>query len=90
MDFSACSKRRMGPTLDEESRRYMTTISDAALRMAALIDDLLSFSRTGRFEMCKTQVDLGALVREVIRKFETGDAGQSHRLAHRGSADGRG
>jgi len=40
------------------------------LRMAALIDDLLSFSRSGRFEMTRTQVDLGDLVKEIILDFE--------------------
>jgi signal transduction histidine kinase/sensor domain CHASE-containing protein len=68
--FLGLLKKRIGATLDDESRRYMATVSDAALRMAALIDDLLSFSRTGRFEMTKTQVDLRALVREVVRELE--------------------
>ena len=68
--FLGLLRQKIGPMLDEEGRRYMATISDAALRMAALIDDLLSFSRTGRFEMNKSQVDLGALVREVIGEFE--------------------
>jgi len=68
--FLGLLKERIAPALDEESRRYMATISEAALRMAALIDDLLSFSRLGRFEMVRTPVDLGDLVREVIRDFE--------------------
>lgn len=68
--FLGLLMNRIGATLDAESRRYMATISSAALRMAALIDDLLSFSRSGRFEMLKTQVDLGDLVEEVIREFE--------------------
>jgi light-regulated signal transduction histidine kinase (bacteriophytochrome) len=68
--FLGLLKAKLEPTLDDESRRYMATISDAALRMAALIDDLLSFSRTGRFEMSKSRVDLNALVREVIGEFE--------------------
>jgi light-regulated signal transduction histidine kinase (bacteriophytochrome) len=38
--------------------------------MATLIDDLLSFSRSGRFEMSKAPVDLGALVQEVVRELE--------------------
>ncbi len=63
-------KENIATTLDEESRRYMATISKAARRMGVLIDDLLSFSRMGRGEMTKTQIDLGALVQEVIREFE--------------------
>ena len=68
--FLGLLRQKIEPTLDDESRRYVATISDAALRMARLIDDLLSFSRSGRFEMNKSQVDLGALVREVIGEFE--------------------
>ena len=68
--FLSLLEEKMAPTLDEESRHYMATISDAARRMGTLIDDLLSFSRMGRNEMAKTQVDLGALVQEVIRDFE--------------------
>jgi light-regulated signal transduction histidine kinase (bacteriophytochrome) len=63
-------KENIATTLDEESRRYMATISKAARRMGVLIDDLLSFSRMGRGEMIKTQIDLGALVQEVVREFE--------------------
>jgi len=68
--FLGLLEQKMAPTLDEESRHFMTTIADAARRMGTLIDDLLSFSRMGRNEMTKTDVDLGALVREVIEEFE--------------------
>ena len=65
--FLGLLEEKVEPALDEEGRHYMTAISDAARRMATLIDDLLSFSRMGRDEMARTQVDLGALVQDVIR-----------------------
>jgi PAS domain S-box-containing protein len=70
-------------TLDEHSRHYMTNIADAARRMGALIDDLLSFSRMGRNEMSKTSVNLGRLVQEIIRDFapETQDRTIRWRIA---------
>ena len=52
--------------LDEKSRHYLEVISESALKMGALIDDILAFSRMGRAELMKTGVDLGQLVREVI------------------------
>ncbi len=74
--FLGLLKKRIGAMLDDESRRYMATISDAALRMAALIDDLLSFSRSGRFEMTKAPVDLEALTQEVVRELEPATLGR--------------
>ena len=63
-------KERIEATLDEDSQRYMTNISMAARRMGMLIDDLLSFSRMGRTEMIKAEVNLEVLVQEILREFE--------------------
>ncbi len=62
-------QKRIDGTLDERSRHYMETISDSARHMGQLIDDLLAFSRMGRQEMSKTQVDLVALVRDIIQEL---------------------
>ncbi|MFA7279955.1 MAG: ATP-binding protein [Sterolibacterium sp.] len=75
--FLELLKERIDPALDAESRRYMSVISEAALRMSTLIDDLLSFSRMGHAEMARTQVDLTALVQEVIREFEPETQGRA-------------
>jgi len=53
-------------SLDEKSRHYLEVISEAARKMGILIDDLLAFSRMGRAELMKGQVDVGQLVREVV------------------------
>jgi light-regulated signal transduction histidine kinase (bacteriophytochrome) len=47
--------------------------------MGVLIDDLLSFSRMGRSEMSKAQIDLGELVQDVIREFRTEAEGRNIR-----------
>ena len=60
-------------SLDDKGRRHLATISTAARRMGALIDDLLVFSRMGRTEMRKTSVDLSALTKEVVQELR-GDA----------------
>ena len=62
--------KHAGPSLDEKGRRHLATISGAAQKMGALIDDLLVFSRMGRTEMRKTSVDLGALAADVVRELE--------------------
>jgi len=63
-------EKEAGATLSEKSRRYLATISESARRMGNLIDDLLAFSRVGRAEMQKTEVNLDELVREALGDFQ--------------------
>jgi PAS domain S-box-containing protein len=56
--------------LSEKAQHYLTTITDASLEMAELIDDLLAFSRVGRAEIRGVSIDLNELVRDVIRGLE--------------------
>ncbi len=67
--FLELLQERTATTLDPRSQHYMVNISESAKRMGSLIDDLLSFSRMGRSEMSRMQVDLGTLVQEVIREL---------------------
>ena len=62
------SKRDLS-SLDEKSRHYLQVISEAARKMGTLIDDLLAFSRMSRTELKKTEIDFGALVREIISEL---------------------
>ncbi len=75
--FLELLQKRTATTLDEQSQHYMANISDSAKRMSILIDDLLSFSRMGRQEMSKTQVDLDPLVEDVIREFRSETEGRN-------------
>ncbi|SIQ94661.1 phytochrome sensor signal transduction histidine kinase [Rhizobium sp. RU35A] len=52
--------------LDEKSRHYLQTISDAALSAGRLVDDLLNFSQLGRTALVTRPVDMDKLVAEVI------------------------
>lgn len=64
--------KRDQDALDEKSRHYLQTISESAVTMGALIDDLLAFSRMGRAEMMTTGVDMEALVRSVVAELGSG------------------
>jgi light-regulated signal transduction histidine kinase (bacteriophytochrome)/CheY-like chemotaxis protein len=75
--FMEMLKKKAGTVLDEQNRHYMDTISEAANKMGLLIDDLLSFSRMGRHAMSFQQVDLGTMVRDVIRELEPDAAGRN-------------
>jgi light-regulated signal transduction histidine kinase (bacteriophytochrome) len=50
---------------DDESERYIQTISQSAKQMGRLIDDLLSFSRVGREAIRAAVVNIAELVDEV-------------------------
>jgi signal transduction histidine kinase len=67
--FSELLQRQASSSLDEKSQRFIRTILDSAKRMGILIDDLLAFSRIGRAETKKTEVDLEPLVKEVVAEI---------------------
>jgi len=71
MGFVALLQQDAGPTLSEKNRQHLTTISQSARLMGKLIDDLLAFSRIRRSEMKKTDVNLDALVKDVVSDFQT-------------------
>jgi len=73
--FAEMLEKRAGAALDEKSRRYVTTIVEAAKRMGVLIDDLLVFSRMGRSEMSDTKVDMNSLAQEVIQELRADTSG---------------
>jgi PAS domain S-box-containing protein len=61
--------------LDEKSRHYLCVISNAAVQMGRLVDDLLSFSRMGRTEMMRSAVRLRDPLDEAIDDLK-GEAGE--------------
>ncbi len=64
--FADLLRKRAAPSLDEKSRHYLETISQAAKQMGILIDDLLVFSRIGRAELRLTQVSLDQVLHEAL------------------------
>jgi two-component system sensor histidine kinase/response regulator len=70
MAFVELLQQDAGPSLSEPHLRHLTTISQAAKRMGHLIDDLLAFSRVGRTDLQKTEVDLDQLVQETLGEFQ--------------------
>jgi signal transduction histidine kinase len=70
LGFVELLQQDAGPSLSERNLRHLTTISKSANRMGDLIDDLLEFSRVGRAELQKTDVNLDGLVRETLDDFQ--------------------
>ncbi len=63
--FSDKLARHLGEEADEKSLHYLGVISNSARRMAALIDDLLVYSRLGRAAMRMQAVDMQSLVADT-------------------------
>lgn len=69
MGFVELLQQDAGPSLSDSSLRHLSTVSQAAKRMGALIDDLLAFSRIGQAGMEKQECILDDLVQETLRDF---------------------
>ncbi|WP_339703356.1 response regulator [Algoriphagus aquimarinus] len=54
------------PKLDAEAKRFIDNIKYNATKMGMLIDDLLAFSRLGRKEIQKSNIDMNELTKEVL------------------------
>jgi PAS domain S-box-containing protein len=67
--FSDLLQERSG-TLDEQQQNYLGKITKAARRMAALIKDLLDFSRAESKEQVLSATDLNQVVSNVIEDYE--------------------
>lgn len=64
--FTQAIDEDYAPRLDEEGKRYLKLVKDNTEKMGQLIDDLLTFSRIGRREMVKTEIDLKSLSRAIF------------------------
>ena len=69
MGFVELLQEDAGPTLSESSLRHLSTVTQAAKRMGALIDDLLTFSRIGQAGIEKQECSLDDLVKEAMNEF---------------------
>jgi signal transduction histidine kinase len=73
--FSAALLEDCSDRLDSEGRDYLSRIRSATLRMAALIDDLLSLSRVARAELRREPIRLSEValaIGEELRKSDPG------------------
>jgi light-regulated signal transduction histidine kinase (bacteriophytochrome) len=77
MGFAQLLQDRVGPSLSARDLDYLTTILHSALQMENLIDDLLTFSRTARTELRKTDVDTERLVRDALGDFQSQTAARN-------------
>jgi len=68
--FSRILEEDYAKKLDEDGKRTLNTIIESTKQMGRLIDDLLAFSRLGRQEVKKQEIDMTALVSEVYDELK--------------------
>jgi light-regulated signal transduction histidine kinase (bacteriophytochrome) len=75
--FAELLNDRAGKGLDDTSRHYLQSITEAALSAGQLVDDLLNFSQLGRAGLKFSRVDMNKLIAEVRRSMEPELEGRS-------------
>ncbi len=75
--FASLLRSQPALQADPKSRRSVEAISESALHMGHLIDDLLVFSKMGRAEISHSTVRLDHMVTDVQRELQDQCAGRS-------------
>lgn len=68
--FIGAMREDFGDLIPEEGERYLGYISDAALKMESLINDLLEISRIGRLTEKKSNFSFAGIVKVALKGFE--------------------
>jgi signal transduction histidine kinase len=64
--FAEILTKQYSDQLPEDARKHLNTITASAKRLGTLIDDLLSFSRTGRSELKKSTLKMNQIIEESL------------------------
>src|SRR5262249_41049558 len=75
--FSEALLDDYGDRLDDTAKDYLRRIQTAAVRMAALIDDLLQLSRSSRGDFHSRPVDLVAVAGSIVDDLRRDDPGRA-------------
>jgi len=68
--FSQALLEDYADKLDDTGKDYLRRVRGACQRMGQLIDDMLGLSRLTRSDMCRKQVDLSALARQIAAALQ--------------------
>ncbi|NVO19730.1 MAG: PAS domain S-box protein [Bacteroidetes bacterium] len=67
--FSQILMEDYAPKLDDEGKRICSIIKQNSLKMGHLIDDLLAFSRLGRKEIMKTEINMNEIIQTILNEI---------------------
>ncbi|HET7175845.1 MAG TPA: ATP-binding protein [Gammaproteobacteria bacterium] len=71
--FSQALLTEYSERMDEKMRHYLHRIQNGTARMGQLIEDLLNLSRISRLQMQIREVDLSALVHQIVQDLQQRD-----------------
>jgi PAS domain S-box-containing protein len=69
--------RRFPDSLPEKGQEFLNNISESAIQMGELIDDLLQFSKTGRLELKYGKLNMNSLVEDLVREVKFDNVGRN-------------
>ena len=78
--FSGLLRRRYGEQLDEEGRRNLEFLVDAAHRMQRLIDDLLTYSRLASQPLERKPLEVSAVIAQAMENLDASIAESEARI----------
>jgi len=67
--FSGILLEEHAQQLDAEGKRLLTVVRDNTRKMSQLIDDMQAFSHSGRMPVAMAEIDMDALVHEVVEEL---------------------
>jgi PAS domain S-box-containing protein len=76
-NFARILKEDHGPRLDPEGNMLVDKVIRSASRMSHLIDDLLGFSKLGRKDVKRTEIDLDEFVKSISAELVDHEKGRS-------------
>lgn len=74
--YTELMEKRLAAQLDDKNRKYMRYIVEGAERMQSLINDLLGYSRVGRRELERVELDTNRVVAHVVTLLSSAMADQ--------------
>lgn len=68
--FAILLEKNSATVLSEDSKHYLSIIKASSKRMEQLIEDLLAFSRLGKKELAKEEINMKDLVKNIINDLK--------------------
>lgn len=79
--YTTILKEDYASVLDEEGNRILSVITNSAIVMGQLIDELLAFSRLGKQKLLKVELDVGPIVQLIVNELRDVYLGVEFRLS---------